>query len=297
MVFKNWALEELASKVSFLLGLSEYEAKVFVSLTVDGASEAGKLSVRCGVPRTKVYATLKKLIGKELVVKLAETPWKFASRSPADGFEQYLLNFKEMTSNSVMSLIESDKVVSFLEEAYEKTNLTIKQRKEEILILQSRVDVLRKTGEMMTRAKKSVDVVTTENGLVLFYKAFYKLIDKIVENGVNIQIRAPVNSKNRQIAHELNYVCKVKRINFCPPLLFLCVDKSETLLATLVPDDLDADSGEGFGFICQNADVCGLISLLLPKSTRDVLSFEILSSESNEAPKLYHSESLNQHIE
>jgi sugar-specific transcriptional regulator TrmB len=259
---------------------------------VDGASEAGKLSVRCGVPRTKVYATLKKLIEKELIVKVSDTPWKFAARSPADSFEQYLSNFKEMTSNRVISLIESGKVVSFLEDAYKKGHLTTSQRKEEILIIQGRKEVLRKTGEMMARAKKSVDVVTTENGLVLFYKTFFSLIDKVVENGVNIQIRTRVNSKNEHIAHELNYVCKVMRVDFCPSLLVVCVDESETLLATLVPDDLDVDSDEDFGFICQNSDVCRLISLLLPKPTRHVLS-----RERNEAYKLYHSESLTQQVE
>jgi sugar-specific transcriptional regulator TrmB len=292
MAFKNWALEELAPKVSVCLGLSEYEARVFVSLTLDGASEAGKLSVRCGVPRTKIYTTLKKLIEKELIVKLVETPWKFAARSPADGFEQYLANFKEMTSDRVNSFIESGKVVSFLEETYKKTHLTIKQRKEEILIIRGRLDVLKRTAQIMARAKKSVDVIITENGLVLFYKTFYNLIDKLVEAGVKIQIRTQVTSRNEHIAHELSYQCKIKRINFCPPLLFLHVDEGEALLATLVPDNLDADSGEDFGFICQNSDVCSLISLLFPKSTKD-----ILSCESNEAAEVYHSESLNQHFE
>ena len=54
-------------KVSQHLGLSEYEARVYVSLIMEGASEARKLSIRCGVPRTKVYATLKKLMEKGLV--------------------------------------------------------------------------------------------------------------------------------------------------------------------------------------------------------------------------------------
>jgi sugar-specific transcriptional regulator TrmB len=292
MTFKKRVLEELPPKVSISLGLSEYEAKVFVSLVVDGASEAGKLSVRCGVPRTKVYATLKKLTDKELIFKMAETPWKFAARSPADGFEQYLSNFKEMTSERVISLIESGKIVSFLEEAYKKTHLTSKHRKEEILIIQGRKDILKKTGTMMTRARKSVDVVTTENGLALFYKTFFRLIDKVVESGVSIQIRTRVNSINDQIAHELNYVCKVMRVDFCPPLFFLCVDEGEALLATFVPDDFDSDSDEDFGFICQNPDVCGLISLLLPKPTKHVLT-----CERNEANELYPSESLIQHVE
>jgi len=60
----------VCQKVSRHLGLSEYEARAYVSLVREGTSEARKLSMKCGVPRTKVYGTLKKLIERGLVFEL-----------------------------------------------------------------------------------------------------------------------------------------------------------------------------------------------------------------------------------
>ena len=46
------------------LGLSEYEAKTYISLIREGPSTARRLSMISNVPRTKIYGTLKKLIEK-----------------------------------------------------------------------------------------------------------------------------------------------------------------------------------------------------------------------------------------
>ena len=59
-------------------GLSEYEAKVYLSLLGFGSSGARKLSLHCHVPRTKVYGTLKKLIDYGLVVEIPGVPKAFA---------------------------------------------------------------------------------------------------------------------------------------------------------------------------------------------------------------------------
>jgi len=58
----------VSQNVSKRLALSKYEARVYVSLVTEGASEVRKLSVRCGVPRTKVYGTLKKLMERALIL-------------------------------------------------------------------------------------------------------------------------------------------------------------------------------------------------------------------------------------
>ena len=243
-------------KVSRHLGLSEYEARVYVSLVTEGASEARRLSMRCGVPRTKVYGTLKKLMERGLVFELPGEPRKFAPTSPAEAFEQYLLHSKEETSDRVISLVESDKVVFLLEEAYEKTQSTIEPRKEEVWIVQGQPEMLTKMREMLSRAKKSVAVVTTENGFVWFYKTFDKLLDKLVENGVNVQIGTPIKSHNASLARELSYICKVKYVDVGSPSLYLCVDDQAFFLARLNPNDL--------GVLCYSSTLCDLFSLLVP---------------------------------
>jgi len=57
-------------KLCEYLGLSEYEAKIYVSLVEAGQAKARTLSVLSGVPRTKVYSVLKKLIDLGLVTEV-----------------------------------------------------------------------------------------------------------------------------------------------------------------------------------------------------------------------------------
>ncbi len=252
-------------QVSQHLGLSEYEARVYVSLVTGGISEARKLSMRCGVPRTKIYATLKKLMESGLVSELPGEPRKFAPASPAEAFEQILLHFKERTSNSVISLVESDKVVSLLEETFRKTQLTNGPHKEEVWIIQGRSEILGKIRETLSGAKKGVAVVTTEDGFVWFYKAFDKLLDKLVENGVNVEIGTPINSHNGNLARELNYICKVKHVNVDSPLLYLCVDDQAFFLVNLNMNNVDLKSEGNLGVFCHSSTLCNLFSLLVPR--------------------------------
>jgi len=260
-----WEKDKRLLKVLHSLGLSEYEARVYVSLVTEGASEARKLSMRCGVPRTKVYATLKKLMERGLVFELPGEPRKFAPTSPDEAFEHYLLHFKERTSDKVISLVESDRVVSLLEEAYKKTQSTIEPQKEEVWIVHGQSEILRKVREMLSRAKKSVAVVTTENGFVLFYKTFGKLLDRLVKNGVNVQIRTTISSRNGSLARELSYICKVKHVDVGSPLLYLCVDDQAFFLAKLNLNDVNLESEKDLGVVCYSSILCGLFSLLLPR--------------------------------
>jgi len=255
--------EELFQKVSRHLGLSEYEARVYVSLVMEGACEARRLSMRCGVPRTKVYATLKKLMERGLVFELPVEPRKFAATSPSEAFEQYLLHFKQKTSDSVVSLVESREVVSLLEEAYKKTQSIVEPRKEEVWIVQGKSEILSKVREILSRTRKSVTVVTGEKGFLLFYKTFGKLLDKLVENGVNVQIRTPINSYNGSLARELRYMCNVKHVNIGSPLLYLHADDQIFFLARL-----EGKPEKNLAFVCYSSTLCDLFSTFLPKPVK-----------------------------
>ena len=64
------SLVSLWQKLCEYTDLSEYEAKVYASLTEEGHSTARRLSMLCGVPRTKMYDTLRRLIERELVTEV-----------------------------------------------------------------------------------------------------------------------------------------------------------------------------------------------------------------------------------
>jgi len=266
----------LWKKLSDNLGLSEYEARVYVSLIVGGASEARKLSVVCGVPRTKVYSTLKKLTERGLVVEEPGKPRKFAAISPFEAFEPYLERFREKTSERVVSLLESTKAVSFLEEAYKMMRSAAEPQKAEVWIVRGRAGIVQRIRGMLSQVQKSLDVITTQNGLILFYRTANKLLDKLIEKGVKVRIRAPINSYYGSLARELRYVCKVEHVDVLLPVLFCCADDREFLLAELRPDDISMDSGDDLGIFSSNPTLYVFISLLLGRWSKEALSSRII---------------------
>ncbi len=260
-------------KLSEHAGLSEYEAKVYVSLIEKGSSKARKVSMICGVPRTKVYGTLKKLIERGLVIEVPGEPRKYAPTSPANAFRIYLQSYQEKAENL-------NDIVSSLENNYKKMNIETEPQKEDMWIIQGRHGILRRIREMLSGAEESVDVTTTENGLILFYKAVNKLLDKLEAKGVKIRIGAPISFHNESLAQELKYVCEIKNVNVDLPILFLQVDDHECLFIKLTPDDFNTDSGEDIGVFSENEILGRMVSLLLPKPNKDVYSRRITTQAS-----------------
>ena len=84
------------SRISRYMGLSEYEARVYVSLVRIGISGASRLSMESGVPRTKIYSVLRRLVEKGLVMEVPNKPMEFAPISPKKVFSKKL---REMERN------------------------------------------------------------------------------------------------------------------------------------------------------------------------------------------------------
>lgn len=139
----------LCQSLSRRLELSEYESKVYVALVLEGVSEAGRISIRSGVPRTKVYVTLKKLMERGLVFEVSGKPLKFVPMPPSKAFEQCLSDFRDRASDGVISSVESQEVVAALEEAYDKTKSNNYPQKEEVWILDNWSAILDKMKELL----------------------------------------------------------------------------------------------------------------------------------------------------
>lgn len=248
-------------KLSDSAGLSEYEARVYVSLVRAGSSKAGKLSMLCGVPRNKVYGVLENLKEKGLVIEIPGEPRKFVPTPPSDTFEDYIQSQARTYERRARDLY---KVISSLKRAYEEMRSKMGPEKDEVWIVQGRQRILDKVCEMLSRVKGSVNVVTSENGLILLYKAANKLLDKLKESGVKIQIAVQMGDNNRNAVRELRHVCNVRATSLHVPILLVYADHREFLLAKLIPDDLSDSSDEDMGVFSNNPILCGLISELLP---------------------------------
>ena len=75
-------------------GLSSYEAKVYLALTFEGAAEAGKLSMFSGVPRTKTYTALKKLVQIGLVLEIPGETQRYSIAHASNALNNFVEAWK-----------------------------------------------------------------------------------------------------------------------------------------------------------------------------------------------------------
>ena len=80
-------------------GLSEYEAKAYLALTLNGPLTASGVAEKSGIPQSKVYSILKSLSGKFLTESWNGKPIKFKAIEPTIGLKKILERKKMIIDN------------------------------------------------------------------------------------------------------------------------------------------------------------------------------------------------------
>jgi len=243
-------------KLCEYLGLSEYEAKIYVSLVEAGQTKARTLSILSGVPRTKVYSVLRKLIDMGLVTEIPGEPRRFSPTPPGIAFRSYLQSYQDMVQ-SLSSLI------STLEDAFRKARNNESMRRGLMWTINGREMTLKKIQEMLARAKRSVHIVTNENGLILLYRTFNKMFDELVDRSVEIIITTTDKPNNKHLIRELQYMCSIEKTNFHLPLIILCIDDEQLLVSRLQPDSYFSESDRDQGFFSNDPVLRELLWMLI----------------------------------
>jgi len=243
------------------LGLSEYEAKVYVSLVEAGQAKARTLSVLSGVPRTKVYSVLKKLMDMGLVTEIPGEPRRFSPTPPRVALNTYLQTYRDTVQN-LSSLI------STLEDAFRKAKTRESMRRGSMWTISGREETLKKIQEMLGRAKRYVHIVTNENGLILLYRAFNKMFDELVERFVKIKITTTDGSNNKHLIRELRYMCNIEETDFHLPLIILCIDDEQILISHLQPDSYFSKSEKDRAIFSDDPVLCELIGSLITQMSK-----------------------------
>lgn len=207
-------------------GLSEYEAKVYLSLLGLGSSGARKLSLHCHVPRTKVYGTLKKLIDYGLVVEIPGVPKAFAPSAPDDAFSA-ILNIVKNKALDFTDIVES------LTETHEMVKTESSPQKKVVWYIDEDSDIMGKCHEIMSQSVNSVSVLTTADGLSLLFNSAPRLLDQLQEQGVEVRLYSPLDPKKNPLARELSYLFEVKKVTISTPILFIDSDHRRFVLAQL----------------------------------------------------------------
>jgi len=88
------------------LGLTDYEEKTYVALLRSGPVGATKISEKSGIPRTKIYPTLKSLEKQGFVEMLKTRPMSFNAIEPRIAIWKYTKNLVREREESGARAIE-----------------------------------------------------------------------------------------------------------------------------------------------------------------------------------------------
>ncbi len=91
-------------KILQKIGLSQNEARVYLTLLKIGSSKAGRISKECALNRTSTYNSLRSLIDKGLVSYVIIGKVKWFQASPPSNLEVYLKNKMEVLHEGLPEL-------------------------------------------------------------------------------------------------------------------------------------------------------------------------------------------------
>lgn len=233
------SVDEASIATLMKLGLTQYEAKIFLTLVKMGGRTASEISFSGKVPRTKTYGAISSLREKGLIKILPGKPEKYMASAP-DGVLQPLAEKFAKDAEACSRLVadlsmiyESSKYI-YQEKPYEK---------HDVWTLSQRSKVVERVRASIESSQKYIRMTTTANGLVRAYKLYLDHLEKAASKGSSVMLQATVNRENLMVAKKIAELVKVRHLP--PPVLeFVVVDGKDLLLIESAPDNFEVEEGQ-----------------------------------------------------
>lgn len=241
VMLMNDSLEKTSEITKSLksLGLTKYEALVYIALLRYEGATATEIHEISGVPRASVYPVLDKLLNKNITVVSNTTPKRFSAAGPDEAIKTLLSNIKKDAENAKEAL----------NEIYKRKQAHEKGQQELIWTIYGNENITAKTKEIITKAESEIrlilgyDIIGRELREILS-SAERKASATIITNEWNGKI--PDNCKIWIVKKDIEPEMKLegKYAGIC------IVDDSKVLVSMDPPDDrASALFSESNGFV------------------------------------------------
>ena len=189
MVIDDEVLEQMRDK----FGLNLYEARVWAALLSRGICTAGEISELGGVPRSRAYDVLETLEKKGFVVMKLGKPIKYLAIDPSEIVERLRKRVNKDYEERHVSLekLDGSDLMGKLDTLYNE-GIRMLDPTEMSSSLKGRYNIHDHLELMMNDAIKSIDIVTTEEGLNRLAEYHLPVIKGASERGVKVKIAAPI---------------------------------------------------------------------------------------------------------
>jgi len=219
-------------------GLNSYEAKLWTALLSRGVATAGELSDIANVPRSRSYDVLESLERKGFVIMKLGKPIKYIAVPPTEVLERVKKTIKEDADKQVTVLdsLNKSEILSELNILH-KQGIDIVEPAELTGAVKGRQNLYNHLASAIKNAEKTVNIMTTEQGLIRKSESLKHAFQKAKEKGVKIRILAPFKNKNLPNT-------QLKNINNIPAR-FCTVDGKQ--ITFMVLDDATIHPNYDFG--------------------------------------------------
>ncbi len=237
--------DELLSKLRRYFDLNLYEVKLWTALLSRGVSTAGELSDIADVPRSRSYDVLESLEKKGFVVMKLGKPIKYIAIPPNEVVDRVRKNM-HLNAHEKIKRLESVRASPLMGEleSLHTTGINLVDPAEMSGCLRGRSNLYNHLDFLIKDSKKSVNMMTTEQGFMRKVEGLKGSLEKAKKRGVRIRISAPLTKENRKIADSLKGIAEVKhndKINS----RFVTIDGKDMVFMTM--DDKDVHPSYDLG--------------------------------------------------
>ncbi|MBU2633909.1 MAG: hypothetical protein KJ674_01565 [Nanoarchaeota archaeon] len=224
--------EDFVKKLRAAFDLNIYEAKIWTALLSKGIATAGELSDISDVPRSRSYDVLETLEKKGFVIMKIGKPIKYIAVKPFDVISRVKKNMQDKTNERILD-INNVKDTNAYNELALLYKHGIKNVDSSSLTgsIKGRSNIYNQFESMLKEAKKSVVLITSEEGFIKKSDILKSLSRKL--KNVDIKVIVPETEKTKEIAKSLN--CNVKFLDKIDARF--CIVDGENLMFMMTKDN------------------------------------------------------------
>jgi len=214
-------------------GLNSYEAKLWTALLSRGVATAGELSDIANVPRSRSYDVLESLERKGFVIMKLGKPIKYIAVPPVEVLERVKKKIKEEAEkqSSVIEDLRKSEILGELGILYTKGVDTV-DPVDLAGAIKGRGNLYNHLNSLIKNAEKSINIVTTDKGLLRKAESIKNNLKKARERGVKIRIAAPIMKGSDNAVKTLSNFAQIRNIKNIKSR-FCVVDGKQTLMMVL----------------------------------------------------------------
>jgi len=211
------------------LGLTQCQAKIYLSLCRFGCLDAKTISKDTHIARQDVYRVLADLEKERLVEKVINRPTKFRAIPLKNGIS-FLLKQKQKELSIITSQTKS------LVDQFNRSNEQLLTEKAEFVWVPSKEAVLYKIQESIKNAQSSINLVSSYERISKI-SMFSEALEGAWSRGIKCRIIIDKPEKSRASDEILNFLskddsCKVKFLPSPPETVMTIYDRKEILIFT-----------------------------------------------------------------